>query len=93
MNDVNKKYLWKLIQLTGDSLINKLPDHPNHPNGRNPYAHVALKVKNKFGKSYKYLPDERVNEVINYLNILKQTEGNFNNSHYSHQIFDKISIS
>ena len=81
MNDVNKKYLWKLIQLTGDSLINKLPDHPNHPNGRNPYAHVALKVKNKFGKSYKYLPDEKVNEVINYLNILKQTEKNFNNSH------------
>ena len=81
MNDVNKKYLWKLIQLTGDSLINKLPDHPNHPNGRNPYAHVALKVKNKFGKSYKYLPDEKVNEVINYLNILKQTERNFNNSH------------
>ncbi|GIS10472.1 MAG: hypothetical protein CM15mP114_12540 [Alphaproteobacteria bacterium] len=76
MNEVNKKYLWKLIQLTGDSLINKLPDHPNHPNGRNPYAHVALKVKNKFGKSYKYLPDEKVNEVINYLNILKQTEGN-----------------
>ena len=81
MNDDNKKYLWKLIQLTGDSLINKLPDHPNHPNGRNPYAHVALKVKNKFGKSYKYLPDEKVYEVINYLNILKQTEGNFNNSH------------
>ena len=81
MNQDNKKYLWKLIQLTGDSLINKLPDHPNHPKGRNPYAHVALKVKNKFGKSYKYLPDEKVNEVINYLNILKQTEGNFNNSH------------
>ena len=80
MNDVNKKYLWKLIQLTGDSLINKLPDHPNHPHGRNPYAHVALKVKNKFGKSYKYLPDEKVNEVINYLNMFKQSEGKFNNS-------------
>ena len=25
MNEANKKYLWKLIQLTGDSLINKLP--------------------------------------------------------------------
>ena len=81
MNDVNKKYLWKLIQLTGDSLINKLPDHPNHPNGRNPYAHVALKVKNKFVKSYKDLPDEKVYEVINYLNILKQTEGNSKNLH------------
>ena len=72
MNDDNKKYLWKLIQLTGNSLINKLPDHPNHPNGRNPYAHVALKVKNKFGKSYKDLSDEKVHEVINYLNISKK---------------------
>ena len=81
MNQDNKKYLWKLIQLTGDSLINKLPDHPNHPNGRNPYAHVALKVKNKFGKSYKDLLDEKIHEVIDYLNILKQTEGNSKNLH------------
>ena len=81
MNADNKKYLWKLIQLTGDSLINKLPDHPNHPNARNPYAHVALKVKNKFGKSYTDLPDEKVHEVINYLNILKQTKGNSKNLH------------
>ena len=48
MIDDNKKYLWKLIQSTGDYLVNKLPDHPHHPNGRNPYAHVALKVKNNF---------------------------------------------
>tara|TARA_B100001564_G_scaffold3517_1_gene3059 strand:+ start:1139 stop:1339 length:201 start_codon:yes stop_codon:yes gene_type:complete len=53
MNEANKKYLWKLIQLTGDSLINKLPDHPNHPNGRNPYAHVALKVKKNLEKVIK----------------------------------------
>ena len=32
MNEANKKHLWKLIQLTGDSLINKLPDHPNLEN-------------------------------------------------------------
>ena len=75
MNEANKKYLWKLIQLTGDSLVNKLPDHPNHPNGRNPYAHVALKVKIHFGKSYKDLPDEKINEVMTYLNFIKNTDG------------------
>ena len=75
MNEANKKYLWKLIQLTGDSLVNKLPDHPNHPNGRNPYAHVALEVKNHFGKSYKDLPDEKINEVITHLNFIKNTDG------------------
>ena len=81
MNKENAIKLWKIIQEAGDYLKNQLPEHPNHPNGRNPYAHVALKVKNKFGKSYKDLPDEKVHEVINYLNILKQTEGNSKNLH------------
>ena len=36
MNADNKKYLLKLIQLTGDSLINKLTDHPHHANGKTP---------------------------------------------------------
>ena len=75
MNDDNKKSLWKLIQLTGDYLVNKLPDHPNHPSGRNPYAHVALKVKDNFGSSYKDLPDEKYDEVIEYLNLIKKNEG------------------
>ena len=75
MNDQNKKYLWKIIKLTGDFLINKLPDHPHHPSGRNPHAHVALKVKNNFGSSYKDLPDEKFNDVIEYLNLIKRNEG------------------
>ena len=74
MNDANKKYLWKLIQSIGDYLINKLPDHPNHPSGRNPYAHVALKVKKKFGPTYKDLPDEKYGEIIKYLNLIKKNE-------------------
>ena len=75
MNDVNKKYLWKLIQSTGDYLINKLPDHPNHPSGRNPCAHVALKIKSNFGSSYKDLPDEKLDEIKEYLNLIKKNEG------------------
>ena len=75
MNNANKKYLWKQIQSTGDYLVNKLPDHPNHPSGRNPYAHVALKVKNNFGSSYKDLPDEKYDEIIEYLNLIKKNEG------------------
>jgi len=75
MNDSKKKYLWKLIQSTGDYLINKLPNHPNHPSGRNPYAHVALKVKTKFGSTYKDLPDENYDEIIKYLNLIKKNEG------------------
>ena len=65
MNKENASKIWKLIQETGDFLKGKLPDHPNHPKGRNPYAHVALEVKNYFGMTYKDIPDEKLNEVIN----------------------------
>ena len=75
MNDQNKKYLWKIIQLTGDCLINKLPDHPHHPSGRNPYAHVALKVKDSFGCSYKDIADEKYQEVVEFLYLIQTEEG------------------
>ena len=75
MNNANKKYLWKQIQLTGDYLVDKLPDHPHHPSGRNPYAHVALKVKNNFGSSYKDLPDAYFDKVVDYLEVIKKEEG------------------
>ncbi len=71
MNKENTIKLWKLIQETGDFLKGKLPDHPNHPKGRNPYAHVALEVKNHFGTTYKDIPDEKYSEVIDYLEKLK----------------------
>ena len=71
MNSENAKIIWKCIQEAGDFLKDKLPSHPNHPKGRNPYAHVALEVKNHFGMTYKDIPDEKFNEVINYLEEIK----------------------
>ena len=75
MNKENASKLWKIIQEAGDYLKGQLPEHPNHPKGRNPYAHVALKVKNQFGSSYKDIPDEKINDVVNYLNSIKKNEG------------------
>ena len=71
MNKENKIKLWSIIQEAGDYLIGQLPDHPNHPKGRNPYAHVALCVKEKFNVSYKDIPDKKLNEVIKYIEFLK----------------------
>jgi len=71
MNSENKKKLWSEILLAGDFLKNKLPNHPNHPKGRNPYAHVALEIKNKFQNSYKDLEDKKFQEIINYIEIIK----------------------
>ena len=72
LNKENASKIWRLIQQTGDELLGKLPEHPNHPKGRNPYAHVALEVKNHFQMTYKDIPDEKFNEVVNYLEFLKQ---------------------
>ena len=71
MNKENASNLWKIIQKAGDHLKDQLPDHPNHPKGRNPYAHVALCVKEKFKASYKDIPDEKFDDVINYLEDIK----------------------
>ena len=71
MNKENASKLWKIIQEAGDYLQGQLPDHPNHPKGRNPYAHVALEIKNKFQNSYKDLPDTKFQEIKDYIEIIK----------------------
>ena len=72
MNKENANKLWKVIQKAGDSLQGRLPDHPNHPSGRNSYAHVALCIKEKFNSSYKDIPDEKFDEIVKYVDFLKK---------------------
>ena len=71
MTEENRRKLWSLIKEAGDYLQGQLPEHPNHPKGRNPYAHVALCVKEKFGNSYKDIPDEQFQEVVDFIEHLK----------------------
>tara|TARA_B100001057_G_scaffold101301_1_gene98407 strand:+ start:157 stop:384 length:228 start_codon:yes stop_codon:yes gene_type:complete len=72
MNEDNRRKIWKIIQEAGDYLEGQLPDHSNHPKGRNPYAHVALCVKEKFKASYKDISDEKLNEVLDFIEFLKK---------------------
>ena len=71
MTEDNRRKLWKLIVEAGDYLKGQLPDHSNHPKGRNPYAHVAICVKSKFNQSYKDIEDEKFSEVVKYIEFLK----------------------
>ena len=71
MTEDNRRKLWKLIVEAGDYLQGQLPDHPNHPKGRNPYAHVAICVKSKFNQSYKDIEVEKFSEVVKYIEFLK----------------------
>ena len=72
MNEDNRRKIWKLIQEAGLYLLDQLPEHANHPKGRNPYAHVAICIKEKFGNSYKDITDEKFQEVVDYINFLKE---------------------
>ena len=72
MNEDNRRKLWRFIVEAGDYLEGQLPDHPNHPKGRNPYAHVAICVKEKFNCSYKDIEDNKFNDVIKFIDFLKQ---------------------
>ncbi len=70
MNDENSKKIWIYMQGAGDKLLGKLPPSRYHPKGRNPYAHIAICVKKKFGQTYKEIPDDRIDEVIRYIDYL-----------------------
>ena len=72
MSPDKARIIWKLIQEAGDYLLGQLPDHPNHPKGRNPYAHVALCVKDKVQMSYKDIDDDKFDEVVQYIEFLKK---------------------
>ena len=72
MDKIKTKKLWGEILKAGDYLKNKLPDHPSHPKGRNPYAHVALEIKNKYNMSYKDLPNDQYEKVMDFINFLKK---------------------
>ena len=72
MTPENSQKLWKIIQEAGDYLQGQLPEHPNHPKGRNPYAHIALSIKNRFKVSYKDIDDSKLKDVLNYIEALKK---------------------
>ena len=72
MSPDKARKLWKIIQEAGDYLQGQLPNHPNHPKGRNPYAHVAICIKNKCQMSYKDIDNNKFGEVVEYIEFLKK---------------------
>ena len=67
MNEVNKKIVWRFIQKHGDFLKDKLKSHPNHPNGRNPYAHICFLINQEFSCSYKDVCDGEVEQLKKFI--------------------------
>jgi hypothetical protein len=70
MSPDNAKVVWARIRDGGDALIGRLPPSTRHPKGRNPYAHIAKCIKSKYRHSYKEISDEKVDEVLDYIDYL-----------------------
>ncbi len=74
MSDKDKK------SLTSEPIIVEGSEKPNldklgraYATGRRKtYAHVAICVKSKFGSSYKDLPDNDFEKVVEYIDFLKK---------------------
>jgi|GEM_PF-805186 len=69
-----RKQIWAEMQAAGDRLRGVLPPDVRHPAGRNPHAHVAGCVKERFGSSYKDLPDEKAEAIRQFLIELEGME-------------------
>jgi len=75
MNTENAKRVREVAAKIGDMLKGKLPPLHDKPT-RNSYAHVWHSVKEKFGASYKELPDELVDEVVEFVESIGRDEEN-----------------
>ena len=71
MNKENASKLWKIIQEAGDYLVGQLPDHPNHPKEETLRSCCNL-CESKFNASYKDIPDDQLDNVIKYIDFLKE---------------------
>ena len=72
LNEDKRKKIWNKVQLIGDEIQSLLKPSPFHPGGRNAYAHIALSIKEKYGCSYKDIPDDQYEEVIMFLENLRK---------------------
>ena len=73
MNKDNRKKILNKVQIIGYEIQSLLKPSPFHPRGRNEYAHIALSIKDKYGCSYKDIPDDQYEEVILFLENLSKS--------------------
>jgi hypothetical protein len=73
VNKENASKLWKIIQEAGDYLRGQLPDTPQSPKRAQPLCACCNMCERDILKtSYKDIPDEKFDEVVEYIEFLKQ---------------------
>ena len=72
MNDSNRKIVQEAINSAALELDGKLPVNPNHPNGRNPHAHISQVLKSILGHSYTRCTNRDVPTLLNLISAIKE---------------------
>jgi hypothetical protein len=68
MSPDNCKLIRHTIAEAATDLKGRLPKHPAHPAGRNPYAHIPKVIKDICnGKSYKDMPDSALEDILSLI--------------------------
>ena len=67
MNEENRQLVWARMQEAAEELRGKLLPSHRHPRGRNPNAHIAKCIKNRFRNSYRDIPDAKIEAVMDYI--------------------------
>jgi hypothetical protein len=73
MSPENRRRVQDAVAAAGDELKDKLPESPDHPNGRNSYAHVWRAIKDHFEKSYKDCDDSQVDAILELIERVKNS--------------------
>ncbi len=72
MSPKNQKRVQERVAEAARSLSSKLPETPNHPKGRNSYAHIWKTIRDILGESYKDLDDSLVDDVMEIIRYCEE---------------------
>ena len=72
MNKENASKLWKMIQEAGDYLLGQLPAIQIILKEETPTLMLLYVSKRNLSNSYKDIPDDKFQEVVDYINFLKE---------------------
>lgn len=71
LNKQLTKHLHQLALEAAKALEGKLPDHPSHPMGRIPIAHVYDVIKRVMGRPAKECDDSRFQDLVTIINFCR----------------------
>lgn len=69
------KQLHNMVILAATQIDGKLPDHPAHPHGRIPIAHIYDVIKRVMGVSCKHCDDDRFDDIVRIIEFCRDNPG------------------